>query len=275
MLEKYYQPVMISTWKYSNNVRGDLDPMLLTKSKRRCEVCLAGYPDPAVYTPQILAKLIQDYAQAVLDYTYHEECQLVDEGFPESNGRERIHQIFCSFDKVTELSRRCLPEKEVTDVLGSELNECLVWRRGALLYMYCKTVKDDAERTEQIDANFMQMLHDGINQLKLILPSPQSPPPSGDGEEVPKKDDTLQLINMGILNDTLLLGMMYGGEMCYWYYQEQVNTSKDIELDKDFDAKQLGKDFLLPYIEAVDGVLSVHGWSSQTAKQIIKYFSEH
>ncbi|OWF45760.1 UPF0600 protein C5orf51 homolog isoform X2 [Mizuhopecten yessoensis] len=246
--------------------------MLLTKSRRRCEVCLAGYPDPTVYTSQIFTKLIQEYAQAMLDYTYHEECQLVNGEFPESNARERIHKIFCSFDQITELSKKCIPEKEVADVLGSEINECLVWRRGALLYMYCKTVKDDPKRADKIDTSFIQLLHEGIIQLKSILPSP---PPGKDKEESPDKDDTLQLIDMGILNDTILLGMMYGGELCYWYYQEQVNKTKDTECDKDFDAKKIGKDFLLPYIEAVDGVLSVHGWSSQTAKQIIKYFSEH
>ncbi|XP_033737705.1 UPF0600 protein C5orf51 homolog isoform X2 [Pecten maximus] len=154
--------------------------MLLTKSKRRCEVCLAGYPDPAMYTTQTLTKLIQEYAQAILDYTYHEECQLVNEEFPDSNSRERIRKIFCSFDQVLELSKKCIPEKEVADVLGSEVNECLVWRRGALLYMYCKTVKDDPERADKIDASFIQLLHEGIIQLKRILPSPPQSPSRDD-----------------------------------------------------------------------------------------------
>ncbi|XP_060082091.1 RAB7A-interacting MON1-CCZ1 complex subunit 1-like [Ylistrum balloti] len=254
---------------------GDLDPLLLTKSKRRCEVCLAGYPDPNVYTPQTLTKLIQEYTQAVLDYTYHEECQLVNEEFPEINAKERIHKIFCHFDQVMELSKKCIPEKEVADVLGSEMNQCLVWRRGALLYMYCKTIKEDPQRADRIGATFIQFVHEGIVELKSILPSPPSPLPGRDKEEMPVKDPTLQLVDMGILNDTHLLGMMYGGEMCYWYYQEQVNKTQSIEFEKDFDAKKTGKEFLLPYIEAVDGVLSAHGWNSQTAKQIIKYFSEH
>ena len=40
---------------------------------------------------------------------------------------------------------------QLVDILGSEITQCLSWRRGALLYMYCKTVVDDSHRTKELE----------------------------------------------------------------------------------------------------------------------------
>lgn len=43
-------------------------------------------------------------------------------------------------------------------VLGSEVMECLSWRRGALFYMYCHTLFNDPQRMQQNRAHLMQVL---------------------------------------------------------------------------------------------------------------------
>ena len=40
----------------------------------------------------------------------------------------------------------CFCYLQSKDILGDELLECLYWRRGALLYMYCSTVCEDEKR---------------------------------------------------------------------------------------------------------------------------------
>ena len=47
--------------------------------------------------------------------------------------------------KVNDLSSNKLCPYEVT-WLGVDLLECLLWRKGALMYAYCCTVYNDAER---------------------------------------------------------------------------------------------------------------------------------
>jgi len=46
------------------------------------------------------------------------------------------------------------------EILGQELNECLLWRKGALLYMYCKTVEDSTERRKSRDAQQFRKVTD-------------------------------------------------------------------------------------------------------------------
>ena len=52
---------------------------------------------------------------------------------------------------------------QLEEVLGSEIAECLHWRRGALLYMYCSTVQEDKERLKRNSETFRQV------HLKLLL----------------------------------------------------------------------------------------------------------
>ena len=43
-------------------------------------------------------------------------------------------------------------------VLGSDILECLSWRRGALFYMYCHTLFNDPQRRQLDTTHVMQVL---------------------------------------------------------------------------------------------------------------------
>ena len=41
------------------------------------------------------------------------------------------------------------PGRRPEELLGNEIAECLLWRKGALLYMYCSTVRQDDDRVNK------------------------------------------------------------------------------------------------------------------------------
>ncbi|KAG8598987.1 hypothetical protein GDO81_002824 [Engystomops pustulosus] len=77
------------------------------------------------------------YSQAVLDITYYEENLLVDEEFPGDDSLQKVRELLEMLSEPERLSGESQRQDLVLDV---EVQECLHWRRGALLYMYCHTV---------------------------------------------------------------------------------------------------------------------------------------
>lgn len=55
------------------------------------------------------------------------------------------------------LSTVCWILFQPINILGTELVECLYWRRGALLYMYCHTVKERSEWLQENIAIFKKV----------------------------------------------------------------------------------------------------------------------
>lgn len=46
----------------------------------------------------------------------------------------------------------------MVDVLGPEIMECMAWRKGALMYMYCATVQEeDKARIEEDPQSFAEV----------------------------------------------------------------------------------------------------------------------
>ncbi|CAF91874.1 unnamed protein product, partial [Tetraodon nigroviridis] len=70
--------------------------------------------------------------------TFYEENKLVDQEFPEDCSPFKIQQLLQDLTEPEILAGKLAPGQE--SVLGLELLECLYWRRGALLYMYCHTL---------------------------------------------------------------------------------------------------------------------------------------
>ncbi len=52
----------------------------------------------------------------------------------------------------------CCGSDQVQSVLGLELLECLYWRRGALLYMYCHTLHQRKQWIKKNKATFLKVL---------------------------------------------------------------------------------------------------------------------
>ena len=159
--------------------------------------------------------------------------------------------------------------------------ECIYWRRGALLYMYCNTVnKHPDKQTDQ----YTDCLSKGIQELSAMLSVRTRPKGAESQDEQTQKlleegkyfvlispgllqSSTiyLSLLYTGIFSDTHVLALMYAGEMCYWLltHSEPSDTSQHTQLVKQCHH------FLTTYIFVTEGPLKLHGWSTDRAKQIL------
>ena len=86
--------------------------------------------------------------QSVLDSTYYTECQFVEEGFLKDQAKENIFQMISSLSMPVTL---CCSTEQVNSLLDVQQLECLHWRVGALLYMYCNTLMGSEERKKEIE----------------------------------------------------------------------------------------------------------------------------
>ncbi|XP_010146682.1 PREDICTED: UPF0600 protein C5orf51 homolog [Eurypyga helias] len=229
--------------------------------------------------------LLQLYTQAVLDITYFEENQLVDEDFPEESSLQKVKELTSVLSEPEDLVRECNINEEPIDILGAELLECLYWRKGALLYMYCHTVKERSEWLQENIAVFKKCLNDGVEYLIKML---SFRCPLQLNEDVSLQDkDTARLLSEGIFSDTHFLAMMYSGEMCYWGLRhcgegkqeslEGIDSLCNADMGcrsegVSLDFRETGKNMLTKYVAVCEGPLKGQGWNTATAKQILGYF---
>ncbi|NWI95077.1 CE051 protein, partial [Pitta sordida] len=225
--------------------------------------------------------LFQLYTQAVLDITYFEENQLVDEDFPEESSLQKLKELICILSEPEDLVRECNINEEPINILGAELLECLYWRKGALLYMYCHTAKERREWLQENIATFKKCLNDGVHYLRKML---SFRCPLQLNEDVSLQDkDTARLLSEGIFSDTHLLAMMYSGEMCYWGLKhceegeqgslEPVDRNSDLDSRSQsisLDLRETGKNMLTKYVAVCEGPLKGQGWNTTTAKQMLR-----
>ncbi|KFQ66218.1 UPF0600 protein C5orf51, partial [Phaethon lepturus] len=241
------------------------------------DLCNEGKEHPSM--------LLQLYTQAVLDITYFEETQLVDEDFPEESSLQKVKELVCILSEPEELMRECNINEETISVLGAELLECLYWRKGALIYMYCHTAKERSKWLRENIAIFKKCLNDGVHYLMKML---SFRCPLQLNEDVLLQDkDTAILLSEGVFSDTHLLAMMYSGEMCYWGLQhcgegkqerletvDSVSTSDLVcrSQSMSLDFRETGKNMLTKYVAVCEGPLKGQGWNTTTAKQMLHYF---
>ncbi|KAJ6669907.1 hypothetical protein lerEdw1_000456 [Lerista edwardsae] len=231
-----------------------------------------------------LSGFLQLYTQAVLDITYFEENQLVDKDFPEESSLQKVEELINALSEPELLVKESGVSQEPLAVLGLELLECLYWRRGALLYMFCHTVKGRQEWLTEKSDLFKKFLNEGVQYLVKMLGFRGSPNPN---EELLFQDsDAARLLHEGVFSDTHLLAMMYSGEMCYWglnYFAEekQQRQSADLQPTSELhcsshnnilDFRAIGERMLLKYVAVCEGPLSGHDWDTQNAKLILNYF---
>ncbi|KAK7100190.1 RAB7A-interacting MON1-CCZ1 complex subunit 1-like [Littorina saxatilis] len=228
-------------------------------------------------TPASLKSVLQDTAHMVLDYTYLDETLLAEAEFPAENATDRINAIFDQLDLTCKVANECFQNKPVLETLGEELVECIHWRKGALLYMYCHTLESNNRPCDP--SKYKQCLEEGVGHLGNMLSTRQP-------TAVPNSlsaDDTLQLFSQGVYSDTHLLAMMYAGEMCYWYQQavDKKLFSPDTPGspgtgDSDaFNAKTQGLRYLDRYLSAVKGPLKGQDWNTSRAEEIVKFLQSH
>ncbi|XP_074850406.1 RAB7A-interacting MON1-CCZ1 complex subunit 1 [Carettochelys insculpta] len=238
--------------------------------------------DKATVNP---SDLLQLYTQVVLDITYFEENQLVDENFEEDSSLQRVKELTDILSEPEVLVEESNMHEELLGVLGAELLECLSWRRGALLYMYCHTVKERKCWLIENTDLFKKCLNDGIHYLLKML---RFRCPTQLNDVSFQDTNTARLLSEGIFSDTHVLAMMYIGEMCYWGLQhcgeEKPGTH---EMDSDshtklycslhsavLDFRDVGEKMLMKYIAVCEGPLKGQAWNTSNAKLILDYFKK-
>ncbi|XP_056408534.1 RAB7A-interacting MON1-CCZ1 complex subunit 1 [Hyla sarda] len=216
------------------------------------------------------------YSQAVLDITFYEENQLVDEDFPGDDSLQKVGELVEMLSEPENLVGES-PQRNLA--LDIEVQECLQWRRGALLYMYCHTV-GEREKWELRDPRiFRQCLQDGVYYLQKMLHK-RSPVRLDD--KVSFQDlNTAILLEKGIFSDIHAIALMYCGEMCYWALRycrdvEQVSPlgTDSQTTNKVLHFKEIGEKVLGTYISVCEGPLCGQGWNTDNAKKILQYFKE-
>ncbi|XP_074788054.1 RAB7A-interacting MON1-CCZ1 complex subunit 1 [Athene noctua] len=241
------------------------------------DLCNEGKEHPSM--------LLQLYTQAVLDITYFEENQLVDVDFPEESSLQKVKELINILSEPEDLVKKCNINEEPINILGAELLECLYWRKGALLYMYCHTAKERSKWLRENSTIFKKCLNDGVHYLMKML-SFRCPLQLNDDVSLQDKD-AARLLSEGVFSDTHLLAMMYSGEMCYWGLrhggerkQESLETvasvpSSDLDCRSQcvlLDFRETGKNMLTKYVAVCEGPLKGQGWNTSTAKQMLCHF---
>lgn len=228
------------------------------------------------------SNLLELYTQAILDMTYFEENKLVDEDFPEDSS-EKVKELIGFLSEPEILVKENNIHPKHCELLGDELLECLSWRRGALLYMYCHSLTKRREWLTRKSSLLKEYLVDGISYLLQML-NYRCPIQLNEG--VSFQDlDTAKLLSEGIFSDIHLLAMMYSGEMCYWGLkhcadQQPENHEVDTGVSgasytthkEPLDFREVGEKILKKYVSVCEGPLKEQEWNTTNAKQILNFF---
>ncbi|XP_006877421.1 PREDICTED: UPF0600 protein C5orf51 homolog [Chrysochloris asiatica] len=229
------------------------------------------------------SNLLELYTQAILDMTYFEENKLVDEDFPEGSSSQKVKDLIRFLSEPEILVKENNIHLKHGNLLGDELLECLSWRRGALLYMYCHSLTKRREWLSRKSSLLKKYLVDGISYLLQML-NYRSPIQLSEG--VSFQDlETAKLLNEGIFSDIHLLAMMYSGEMCYWglkHCADRQPENHEVDLvtsgasctthKETLDFREVGETILKKYVSVCEGPLKEQEWNTTNAKQILNFF---
>ena len=87
--------------------------------------------------------------------------------------------------------------------------------------------------------------------------------------------------NQGVFSDTHLLALMYAGDLCYWHWRIEKETSGDLGIRdvgksgaRKFNSVSSGRRFLQKFVDIVKESFKGKGWDSTRAEQILGEFAE-
>ncbi|KAM9168269.1 RAB7A-interacting MON1-CCZ1 complex subunit 1 isoform 2-T2 [Mergus octosetaceus] len=186
------------------------------------------------------SKLLQLYTQAVLDITYFEESQLVDEDFPEETSLEKVKELTSVLSEPEDLVRECSINEDC-------LNDGVRYLMKMLSFRCPLRLNEDVSLQDKDTA---RLLSEGIFSDTHLLAMVYS------GE------------------------MCYWGlKLCGEGEQESLETP-DLAPNSGpgcrshsapLDFRELGKSMLTKYVSVCEGPLHGQGWSTSSAKQMLCY----
>ncbi|NXD74177.1 CE051 protein, partial [Eolophus roseicapillus] len=190
------------------------------------------------------SSLLQLYTQAVLDITYFEENQLVDEDFPEESSLQKVKELTCILSEPEVLVRECNINEEVsTDCLNDGVHylmKMLSFRCPLQLNEGISLQDKDSARllseANFYDTHLLAMMYGG----EMCYWGLQH---CGEG-----KRESLETTDPG---SNSALGC----------------RSKSVSLD----FRETGKNMLEKYVAACEGPLKGQGWNTAAAKQMLCY----
>ncbi|XP_061325447.1 RAB7A-interacting MON1-CCZ1 complex subunit 1 isoform X3 [Pezoporus flaviventris] len=184
--------------------------------------------------------LLQLYTQvAVLDITYFEENQLVDEDFPEECSLQKVKELTCILSEPEVLVRECSINEECLNDGVHYLMKMLSFRCPLQLY----------EDVSLQDKDSARLLSEGVFS------------------------DT-HLLAMMYSGEMCYWGLQHCGEG----KQESLETTDPVS-NSDLgcrskvwlDFRETGKKMLEKYVAACEGPLKGQGWNTAAAKQMLCY----
>lgn len=198
------------------------DPSLC-QALQRLALCRAGEA-----TREGVAGAARNWAQGLLDVTFAIENILVDAEFSDRAAFDEVSELLASIERRAVALTAAWPpssddhpqedggDKDTAAMVhwfGDGLAECVHWRRGALAYMLTATLAADRRPLPR------PLLLQGLRELDRMVAT------RGDGMKASVADaegseGVRMMLLEGILSDTHLLAVVYGGEMCYWGTQE-------------------------------------------------------
>nr|XP_037288405.1 UPF0600 protein C5orf51 homolog [Rhipicephalus microplus] len=216
-------------------------------------------------------EVLQDLAKIVLDVTYCRENRLADNDFSDSDSLERVHAIIRSLEHVENITKH-LGFSTVVEGLGEELAECIEWRKGGLVYMFCQSKEGDDDHSWLManQETFLALLQQGVQHLTAML-NVRRPLRVEEVAVLSGQTDVLELLEKGIYSDVHALSLMYAGEMCFWLVTYSKRWDRPLDMAH---ALPLGRRLLQDYISAVEGPLQDAGWNCSRARQLLTQLDE-
>ncbi|XP_067171603.1 RAB7A-interacting MON1-CCZ1 complex subunit 1 isoform X2 [Apteryx mantelli] len=182
------------------------------------------------------SKLLQLYTQAVLDITYFEENQLVDEDFPEDYSLQKVKELICILSEPEDLVKECNINEEC-------LNDGVHYLMKMLSFRCPLQLDEDVSFQDKDTA---RLLSEGIFS------------------------DT-RLLAMMYSGEMCYWGLKHCGERKQKSLETTDPGSSRLQ-SAALDFREVGKNVLTKYVAVCEGPLKGQGWNTTSAKQMLCCF---
>lgn len=222
-------------------------------------------------TAQQLREAVRAWAQGMLDVTFVLESRLVDLDFPDSRRADFdrvVDALRAPADVCDDAARAGAADASggaMVALLGEELVETTLWRRGALWYMITVTIAGaDADAARDVPgepavarlAEVAAHIDDGIDALRGMLGLRSA---ALLGAKAPASPVELDADAAAVRSTTHLLALAYVGELHHRRWRSCGRAD-----DAGASRALLGR-----FVGLAEGPLAAGGWDTQSARRLL------